>query len=153
MRSRVATALLLLVVVSVSAPAQGKPIEWLSYPEGLAQADSSGNPLLVKVYTKSCAFCKKLERRVLSRGDVREIIDRGYTPVSLDAEDNTPVARIKDRTLTSRDLAAAYGAKAYPTCLILRPDGQLITRLVGYVPPDSFRTFLTRSLETAASQD
>ena len=49
----------------LATPASAK---WLTYPEGLAHADSTGTLVLVEVYTDWCSYCKKLERRVLSRG-------------------------------------------------------------------------------------
>ncbi|MBK35426.1 MAG: hypothetical protein CME26_07845 [Gemmatimonadetes bacterium] len=127
----------------LATPASAK---WLTYPEGLAHADSTGTLVLVEVYTDWCSYCKKLERRVLSRDDIKSVIAKHFTPVKLDAEDDTPVAQMGDTTLTARQLARRYGATTYPTVLILSPKGQLLTKLVGYLPPKEFLDFLSSTI-------
>ena len=127
-------ALLCVVLVSflTSYPTHA---EWVTYSEGLVRADSTQTLILVEVYTDWCAFCKKLERRVLSREDVKSVLEKHYTTVKLDAEDETPLARIGDQTLDGRTLARKYGATTFPTCLILSSNGRLLKKLVGYPPP------------------
>ncbi|HCK11177.1 MAG: hypothetical protein CME21_03865 [Gemmatimonadetes bacterium] len=120
--------------------------EWLTYPRGLVRADSTDTLVMVEVYTDWCAYCKKLDRRVLSRDDVKAVLKQHYTTVKLDAENDTPMARIGDETLNSRKLARKYGVTTIPTCLILAPNGKLLKKLVGYHPPEDFLAFLRSPL-------
>ena len=136
----------LLAVVMLTLDEGSARGEWLTYPEGLAQADSTGKLVFVEVYTDWCAYCTKLERRVLKRDDVRRVLDKHFAMVKLDAEDDTPIVRVGDGVLDSRKLARKYGATAYPTCLILRADGRIVKKLVGYHPPEDFLAFLQSGL-------
>lgn len=42
--------------------------------------------------------------------------------------------------------AAQYGARSYPTTMVLKPNGMEIDRIVGYLPPVDFVTAIVNSL-------
>ena len=96
--------------------------------------------IFVEVYTKSCAWCRKLERQVLSKPKVQAYLKGKFVPVRLDAEDRESRVQIGNRALTHA--AEAYGVKSFPTTLFLEPNGQLIYALKGYHPEEEYLKFL-----------
>lgn len=45
--------------------------------------------------------------------------------------------------VAERELATAFGVSAVPTAVLLDHDGRVLDRVVGFVPPDAFRSRLS----------
>lgn len=122
-----------------NAPAQDKNvIEWVGFDEGIAIAKKENKPILIDVYTDWCTWCKEMDKKVFSDKTVIEYISKYFVAVKFNAESNQ-IVTLKDRRLTQRELSYAMGITSYPTTLFLKPDGAPITRLPGYVPPETYR--------------
>src|SRR4051795_975781 len=76
-------------------------------------------------YTDWCAPCKKLDETTWKDQGVRTWLSEAAICLKVDAE--------KDEAL-----AEQYRVNAYPTLLLLRPDGTEIDRLVGYRDAQTF---------------
>lgn len=133
-------AALLIVLLCVppagAAPAAG-PV-WRSWDRGLAEARSTGRPVLVDVYTEWCGWCRRMEAEVYTRPDVRDYVSRKFVTVKLDAEAEDP-ARFEGRSFTSRSLAARFNVSGYPTTIFLAPGGDHhLVNVPGYVDAQRF---------------
>lgn len=128
-------------VCFASAPAAAGEIEWQTWNAGLKQAAASGRPVLVDVYTDWCGWCKRMDRDVYSRSDVRDDLARHFVVVRLDAE-SAEGALYENERLTSRALAMRFGVSGYPTTIFLRSDGTRLANVPGYVPSDRFLMLL-----------
>jgi thioredoxin-related protein len=122
-------------------PARGAPLEWRSWNQGVAEAASSGRPMLVDVYTDWCGWCKRMDRDVYARADVRDYLSRRFVTVKLDAE-GSQAARYEGRAFTGTTLAKRFKVTGYPTTVFLRADGGHLVNVPGYVPPERFLTLL-----------
>ena len=122
-----------------SAPAE--PLEWRTWNQGASEAVSSGRPMLVDVYTDWCGWCKRMDRDVYALEDVRQYLNKHFVVVKLNAE-STAEARVGGRTLTSRALAQQLRVSGYPTTIFLKPGGEHIASVPGYVPAERFRLML-----------
>jgi thioredoxin-related protein len=118
-------------------PAGGAAIAWRAWDEGLQAARQLDRPILVDVCTRWSRACKRMERHVYSRGDVREYLGRAFVAVRLDAEAEAP-ARYGGRRFTQRSLASHFRVSAYPTTVFLRADGRHLISVPGYVEADRF---------------
>ena len=107
--------------------------------EKARQAAANGGKRLVLVdfYTVWCGPCKKLHETTWKDQGVRDWLSKEAVCLKVDAE--------KDEAL-----AAKYRINAYPTLLLLRPDGAEIDRLVGY---RDAKTFLADAREALAGND
>ncbi len=88
-------------------------------------AGQSRRIVLVDFYTTWCGPCKMLDETTWKNKEVRAWLDKTAVCRKIDAEKDTA-------------LAARYKIRAYPTILLLRPDGTEIDRLVGFREPKVF---------------
>ena len=136
-------ALLVSMVLTASAlslPAaagQGPAVQWRGWDRGLEEARASGRPVIVDVYTDWCGWCRRMEANVYSQPEVRDYLSRKFVAIKLDAE-ASDAARYQGRAFTSRSLAAQFGVSGYPTTLFLRPAGEHLVSVPGYVDADRF---------------
>lgn len=136
-RTTLACLLLLLGGWTASTAAEATGLDWRGWDEGLKQARERKRVVLVDVHTGWCGWCKRMERDVYARPEVREYLGRKFVTVKLDAEGAEP-ARYENRDFTSRSLAARFNVTGYPTTLFLRANGEHLISVPGYVPADRF---------------
>lgn len=128
---------ILLLVVAPPAHSGTAPLSWRDWDAGVKEARRQKRIVLVDVYTDWCGWCKRMERDVYSRPEVRDYLQRTFVTVKLDAEADTP-GLYQGKATTWRSLAAQFGVSGYPTTVFLRPQGDYITRVPGYVPAERF---------------
>jgi thioredoxin-related protein len=126
----------LLALTAWPAGAQSRFV-WHGWDEGLQEARRSGRPVLVDVYTDWCGWCKRMDRDVYSRPDVREYLSTHYVTIKLNAESGD-AARYENRSFTSGSLAERFRVTSYPTTVFLNAEGGHVINVPGYVPPERF---------------
>ena len=133
--------LTLLSALSVTLPASPvraeEPFGAGSFQSACSLAGKTKRIVLVDFYTTWCGPCKKLDETTWKDSAVRAWLTRTAVSRKIDAEKQTA-------------LAAKYKISAYPTILLLKPDGTEIDRLVGFREP---KTFLTEVKQALAGQD
>lgn len=129
-----------LLTLALAAPAAAD-VAWRGWEAGLREAQASGRPVLVDVYTDWCGWCKRMDRDVYSRTDVRDYLSRKFVAVKLDAEDLNDVS-YDGKSYTSRTLASHFRVTGYPTTLFLDAKGQHLVSVPGYVAGDRFLLML-----------
>jgi thioredoxin-related protein len=135
-----ATILLALIAVAPGGAADA-PVAWREWDEGIRAAEELDRPILVEVCTRWSGPCKRMERSLYSRNEVREYVNRTFIAIRLDAEGASPV-RYGSRRFTHRSLAAHFRVAGYPTLLFLRPDGEHLISVPGPVEADHFLPLL-----------
>ena len=137
-------ALLAAIALAVpTAPGRAGPAEvrWRSWDDGLREASRSSRPVLVDVYTDWCGWCRRMDRDVYARNDVREYLAKRFITVKLNAESRAN-GQYEGRVQTSRALAQRFRVTGYPTSVFLRAGGDHIVNVNGYVPADRFLLIL-----------
>jgi thioredoxin-related protein len=114
---------------------------WMTWNAGLKRASEVQKPVLVDVYTDWCGWCKRMDRDVYSRAEVRDYLGRHFVTVRLNAESADP-ASYAGRQYNGRTLAMRFGISGYPTTVFLRPGGEHLVNVPGYVPADQFLLLL-----------
>ena len=136
---------LLLASLALAAfaapPAAAADGLWRDWNTGLREAASSSRPVLVDVHTEWCGWCKRMNRDVYARKDVREYLQKRFVTISLDAEGGE-AAQYEGKTFTSRSLAARFRVTGYPTTIFLAPDGTHLANVPGYIPAERFLLLL-----------
>jgi thiol-disulfide isomerase/thioredoxin len=91
----------------------------LSFDAASKMAGQTGKIVLVDFYTTWCGPCKMLDKTTWTDAGVIQLLQEKTVALRLDAEIET-------------NLAAHYKIQAYPSVLLLKPDGTELDRLVGY---------------------
>ncbi len=142
MISNRAIAIATMLALSVFAPqARGGEVAWRTWDAGMAEAASSGRPVVVNVYTGWCGWCKRMDRDVYARDDVRNYLARNFVAIRLDAESRDP-AKYENRNYTSSALAQRFHVSGYPTTIFLRSNGEHVVNVPGYIEPERFKLML-----------
>lgn len=111
----------------------GQPhIGWInSYEEGLEKAKIENKPVFLYFWAVWCSFCAKMDKEVLSDGEVAALIKNSFVPVLLDVDDEANFKYMGD-----------YRVMGTPAFVILSPQGELIRGTMGYKTKEDFMDFL-----------
>ncbi len=116
-----------------------RSVRWVtSLAEAREAASRAGKPLLVEFGAKWCGFCKKLDRETFSQESVVRFVNDSFVAVQIDV-DKEP------------ELARKYEIGGLPTVVFLSPGGEVLARLEGFRPPDTFLLEARKSAETSAA--
>jgi thiol-disulfide isomerase/thioredoxin len=120
----------------------------LTFEAALKQAAAQKKIVFIDFYTTWCGPCKMLDRTTWQDPAVVSLLTEKTIPLKVDAEKETA-------------LAERYKIDAYPTLLLVKPDGSVLDRLVGYRDAPTFttefnatlagKTALTRAQEAVAA--
>ncbi len=138
------TILILLFLIPFSGD-QEKAVprlQWLSFEEGIKQAEKTNKKIMVDVYTTWCGWCKKLDAEVYADSGVAACLRDNYICIKINAESSKKLT-YKGEKFSEQELAAAFGATGYPTIVFLEPDAKPITKLGGFVAADRFLKIIT----------
>ena len=101
----------------------------LGFDEALGKARSGKTLLMVDVYTDWCGWCKKLDRDVFADERVGSAT-KSLVAIRLDAERG------------GEKVAEKFRIEGFPTVLFLNPDGEIVSRVNGYVTRDQMLELL-----------
>ncbi len=103
--------------------AKASAIDWQpSFAAALAQAKTSGKPVMVDFGAKWCGACKMMEESTYP--DAQVVAEsKQFVMVKVDVDEH-------------EDIAARYGISSLPTTAWLRADGKPITGAIGALEPD-----------------
>jgi len=130
-----------LLLAALTPPARAAEVRWRKWNEGLSEAAATGRPVLVDVYTDWCGWCKRMDKDVYARDDVREYLAKNFVTVRLDAE-ATDATRYENKNFTSSSLAQRFRVSGYPTTIFLRANGEHLVNVPGYIEADRFKLML-----------
>ena len=134
------SVLLLAGVVCLATPARAE-VGWRSWDAGIADAQKTGRPVLVDVYTDWCGWCKRMDADVYARTDVARYLAAHFVTIRLNAESPTAV-EYNGRRYSGRTLATAFNVSGFPTTIFLTSTGEHLTNVPGYLPADRFLLLL-----------
>jgi thiol:disulfide interchange protein DsbD len=125
----------------------------MSLDQAKELAAAEKKPILIDFTGVNCANCRLMEKRVLPRPEIVELLRQfvtvqlytDFVPIaSITADDRKKLAERNQET--QLDLAQEA---TNPFYVILSPAGDLLSSIGGYNEPPVFRDFLTRALEKA----
>lgn len=112
-------------------------------------------PILVKIETPWCGYCKLMDQKVYPYKKVKNELNSNYYYIKLNAEENQTIT-LNDTTYNYKiyggnrgiqDLARKWAKKdgtiKYPTTVILDENYQVVKFLDGYLPKQNFYYWLT----------
>lgn len=119
---------------------EGIQFEDLSFDETLKKAEKADKLVFVDCYTSWCGPCKMMSKQVFSQKLIGDYFKEHFVSLKVDMEKGE-----------GPDLAKKYGVKAYPTMLVLTPDGGVKYKLLGGMDARTFMDKIKRSREPGVS--
>lgn len=115
--------------------AQDAKIDWKRDHDGaLQEAKKAGKYVVVHFGGPNCQWCEKMDRETYTDKGIIEFSNKGFVNVGLDTE--------KDKKLAER-----YKVGPIPVTFVLTPEGERVSTLLGYLPPEDYKT----GIETAVA--
>lgn len=115
--------------------------EWGSFDEGFAQAAKNKKPVLVDFATDWCVWCKKMDKEVFSRSDIKARLAREFNTVRLDAESEKTFT-YKGKKISARAFTSYMRIQGFPTLIVFDYTGEPLSVLPGYIEAPVFNMFL-----------
>lgn len=116
-----------------------RPASMAETDAAFAQAAQAGQPVFLFWTAVWCPPCNQVKSTIFTREDFIAK-SRAFVPVYVDGD-----------TPSGQALGKRFSVSAYPTMVLLRPDGTEITRLAGSVDPAKYMQVLDHGLAGGAS--
>jgi thioredoxin-related protein len=117
-------------------------LNWLDIEKGIPKATREKKLIILDAYTDWCSWCKVMDEKTYTDPKVVEYMNQRYVAIKMDAESSTPFLYQTSQE-SGRTLSMKMGVQAYPTTLFLESNGDLITAVPGYLPPEDFIQIIT----------
>lgn len=108
---------------------KGTPVKWYSYDEGMARAKDSGKKVFLNFYADWCGFCKKMDNSTFKDSTVVGYLQENFIAIKVNSD-------------KQRDIAAKYYVRGLPTSWFLSEDGEKISSLPRFSPPEELINIL-----------
>jgi len=105
--------------------ADTKAFEYTDADQAWTAVQQSQRPLLLFVSTNNCYFCNKMEVETYVHPQILASIRELFVTAKIKKEQNP-------------ELVEHLGVRAFPTTLLIAPNGDLITRIEGFADPKKF---------------
>jgi thioredoxin-related protein/HEAT repeat protein/thiol-disulfide isomerase/thioredoxin len=129
-------AMTFLFVLSAQAWAQDKALVWQSnYEEARLLAIEHNRSLFVFFGYDACVYCRKMKDEVFAKPEVKTAL-KDFVLVRVNVKKQP-------------HLASLYHIEGVPAIYIHNPDGEVLTRLSGYLPADRFLAWLKQGVDVA----
>lgn len=130
MMKHIYTLLLFLLAWGTASAQEGVNFRDITLEEALRQAKAENKLVFMDCYTSWCGPCKNMAEKVFPQKAAGDYFNPRFVCVKYDMEKGD-----------GKELAKKYEVHAYPTSLMLRPDGTVQHRLVG---GDGLESFIAR---------
>lgn len=117
----------------------GVTFETLSFEKALEKAKAEKKLMFVDCYTVWCGPCKKMAKDILPTKEIGDLLNPVCVSIKCDMEKE------------GKALVGRYSITAYPTFLIIRPDGALQHKIVGSSDVKEFAQKLKQGLQEETS--
>lgn len=121
---------------------KARAVSWQAFSSSVPEADTSKKIKLYEFYADWCSPCQRLEKDVMSNGEIRELIENKFVPVRVTDRQREDGKNSKE----VYELQKKYRVFAFPTLVAVGPDGESVGMLVGNSSSLAVYRFLSRAL-------
>lgn len=116
----IGTVVAAFIVLGWAGSASAQEVRWRhDYTAARKEATATGRPLLLDFGNEGCVWCRKLDATTFRDPGVVATLNERFIPVKVDGD--------RDEWLTR-----AVGVQAFPTLVLVSPEGRVIARHEGY---------------------
>jgi thioredoxin-related protein len=109
-------------------------VTWHDFNDGLKIAAARKKPVIMDFYADWCGWCRKMETEVFTDKEVAARLSDNYVCVRLHTDRNPgETIKYKNHVLTKQEFAMMLGVQGLPTLVFLDRDGNLITKIPGFI--------------------
>ncbi|MDR0559169.1 MAG: DUF255 domain-containing protein [Prevotellaceae bacterium] len=124
----------------------GKKVKWMTFTEAVEASKKEPRKIFIDIYANWCGWCKVLDNSTFSDSAIIRILNEKYYPVKINSESRDKL-KFKEYEMTYAELAISLGSEpgqnlGLPTCVFLNESQDLLTRLPGYIKPDTMKPVL-----------
>jgi tetratricopeptide (TPR) repeat protein len=125
---RLTRTLIGIIAICLFAPGANAAVKWSdeSYEQILARAKQENKYVFIDFFATWCGPCKRMDEMTFTDAKVGELLN-SMIPADWDAEKEPWLA-----------VAKKYKVSAYPTLLVIGPDGKEVDRHLGFLEPAQF---------------
>ncbi len=123
------TVIIFILSVLSFSFASSKRINWYTYKQGIELNKKEGKKIFLYFYADRCTYCKKMEKETFNNYSVVSYLNDNFIPIKV----NT------DRGIK---IGSDFGVKGLPTTWFIAENGERISSLPGYIPPERFLNIL-----------
>ncbi len=98
------------------------------------QAKQTNKPILILFEASWCHYCKKLDTQTISHPKMASYINKTFIPVRLDLDRDKRIAKI-------------LGVKKIPCTIVLTPEGDMLSKQVGFEKPVTYYDKIAKARE------
>lgn len=120
-------SLILAVLFSIGAMAQGINFTDDNWAGLLAKAKAENKIIFVDAYTTWCGPCKVMARDIFPQEEVGEFFNANFINAKIDMEKGEGI-----------EIRKKYEVNAFPTYIFVNGDGELVHRGLGSMPAENF---------------
>ena len=113
------------------------PLDWVSYGDALDRAEAEDKHILIDFWTTWCGWCKVMDRKTYTDPAVVEMLNENFLIVKLNAESSRKFP-VGDSEMSGVDVARQYGVRQFPMTWFVKPDGERLANIPGFIPPERF---------------
>lgn len=104
------------------SPAPTGPFEFHTMDEAWQVAQESQQPILLFVTSDHCHYCRKMESDTFSHPKLQPAFAQFFEMTEVNAR-------------SQPELVARLGVRAFPTTVVISPNGRALAKLEGYIGP------------------
>lgn len=126
-------------------PAGGEvSVTWYNFNEGLKLASEKRKHIVMDFYADWCGWCRKMEAEVFSDPEVAKNLRDNYICIRVHTDKNyNETIKFKNHVLTKQEFSMMLGVQGLPTVVFMDRDGNLITKIPGYINKETFLPLLS----------
>ncbi|OHD63311.1 MAG: hypothetical protein A2176_00285 [Spirochaetes bacterium RBG_13_51_14] len=119
-------------------------VTWHDFNGGLKLAVEKRKPVVMDFYAEWCGWCRKMEAEVFTDPEVASKLRDNYICIRLHTDKNfDEKIKYKNHILTKQEFAAMLGVQGLPTVVFLDREGNLITKIPGFINKSMFLPLLS----------
>ncbi len=132
-----------LLIIFAAAAAGGESPRWYSFNEGMDRAKKLKKPILIDFYADWCHWCKVMDRKTFSHQAVSAYLNNNFIAVRIHTDKPNQTISYRSRNYSPREFLSFLGGRGLPALVFMTKEGELITRIPGFVEKEVFFPLLT----------
>lgn len=121
--------LLLWQLPVVAEPPDNYP--FVSFDKAMQQSMALNKPIFVYFGRYGCGYCDKTNKEAFSDPHIKQTYTQNYVLAYIDSESGKRLRLPSGERITEREVGTRYNAFVTPVFSFLKPDGDVLLRLVG----------------------